>query len=1032
MLQVSLLGEQVITDVATGAARPCPSRTVSLLALLAAHAGAPQQRQRIAGLFWPESGDAQALTNLRRELHHLRQLLDDDPAVVVTSRDLCWVDSTSCRVDVRVFETERRAAMRASEPARALGHAVKALEVYRGDLLPALYDDWLLDLRADLREQCVALCDLICRIGMQQGALAPALEAARRRITLQPLEEVGYRTLMELQVRHGDRAGAISTFHRCSSVLERELGVEPDRATRNLMRRLMAQDGSAGPGRRTDLEPASRSGLAAAQLVGRDHEFGLLRSFWQAAVQGDPRLVLVRGEAGVGKSRLVAELAALARRQGAAVAVAQCFGTAPRLALAPVGDWLRDPAVRTATAALEPLWRLEVDRLVPTGGTDHAAITEGTRAMVDGWQRHRFFEGLARALSGLGRPTLLVLDNLQWCDEETLSFIAFCLGFAQDSPLLMAATLRDDDEQQPELARWLHRMRPAGVLTEVSLGPLDETATGRLAEAVSGRPLPEGATALLQATTAGFPLYVVEAARASYDDGQLQHGDLAAVLRHRLDQTSPAARQVAALAAAVGRDFTLDLLTEASDLTSDLVVEAVDELWRRRLIRELPDGYDFTHDLLRAAAYGLVSPPQRWLLHRRLAQGFELLHPDQLDRVAVQLAEQYSRGGRPDRALPHYLRAAEVAAGRFAHAESNRLNRQALEIIRAMPTGPDRDARELNCLMTMTAPLNAEHGFSSSQLQEALERSLVLAERLCRPDLQLTTLVGLWASRFVQGRILDGRRIAAQAVAMVGPDDDLSSQAHFAYAGSSFSLGMPAEALEHFAVVRDRHGVVSLMVGSRLDVHGAAWAAQAHWLLGHEAEAITACADAVTLARSIEHPFSLAVALGFAAITHQLLGDRVGVAESAAELCDLCQRYSFAYYPEWGRILSGWARQDGQGLSLLQQGIDGLRAQGAFTRMPYWLALLADRLADANRPEAAAATLDAALSGGQARDDRWWLPEVMRIRAGFDPRAAAVDRLRAAAEMARSQGSVALLRRIEADLQLRGAPTVRSSVPLVN
>ena len=123
-------------------------------------------------------------------------------------------------------------------------------------------------------------------------------------------------------------------------------------------------------------------------------------------------------------------------------------------------------------------------------------------------------------------------------------------------------------------------------------------------------------------------------------------GDLAAVLRKRLEQGTAAAREVAGLAAAVGTNFTLDLLTEASDLDADQVVEAVDELWRRRIMREFRDGYDFSHDLLRETAYAGVSPPKRWLLHRRIAQALELLHAEDTGPVAAQLAEQYARGGR--------------------------------------------------------------------------------------------------------------------------------------------------------------------------------------------------------------------------------------------------------------------------------------------------------------------------------------------------------------------------------------------------
>ena len=199
---------------------------------------------------------------------------------------------------------------------------------------------------------------------------------------------------------------------------------------------------------------------------------------WRAAEAGRRGLVLVRGGAGVGKTRLVAEVAEMARSQGAVVATAQCFGTAGRLALAPVADWLRNDAVQSAAATLDPAWRTEVGRLVPVGGARDA----GSRATADAWQRHRFFEGLARALIAVQRPLLLVLDNVQWCDQETLAFITFCLGLADDARLLVAATLREDDlDEDPELADWIVRMRATGLLTEISLSPLEAADTARLA-----------------------------------------------------------------------------------------------------------------------------------------------------------------------------------------------------------------------------------------------------------------------------------------------------------------------------------------------------------------------------------------------------------------------------------------------------------------------------------------------------------------------------------------------------------------------
>nr|MBA3800769.1 AAA family ATPase [Geodermatophilaceae bacterium] len=551
MLQVTLLGEQAIADDATGTVQTRSSRTIALVGFLVLHAGSPQTRHRIAGLFWPDSTDAQALTNLRRELHHLRQVLGAETSLVVTSKDLSWQDTESCRVDVRTFGIERQAALEAAATGDVdgvLAHATAAIDRYQGDLLPGLYDDWLLEARSELERQSVDLCDRLCQARARTGDLTGAVEVARRRVALEPLEEVGYRTLMQLLADLGDRAGAVSTYHHCASLLERELGIDPDQATRKTLDRLLASAPAAVAPPPIIEPPTGRSGVAAAKLFGRTRELGLLESAWRTAAAGSPSLVLVRGEAGVGKTRLVGEVADLARSQGAVVASSQCFGTSGRLALAPVADWLRNSAVQSAADTLDPVWRIEVDRLVPSA-KDRANVSVGSRAMVDAWQRHRFFEGMARALIGVRRPMLLVLDNLQWCDQETLSFLTFYLGLATDAPVLFAGTLRNDNVA-PELLDWTGRMRDTGLLTDILLGPLEVADTARLAEAISGRTLPEEDSHLLQATTGGFPLYVVEAARTTVDLGStsLPVGDLTTVLRNRLDQVDPVAREVAGLA----------------------------------------------------------------------------------------------------------------------------------------------------------------------------------------------------------------------------------------------------------------------------------------------------------------------------------------------------------------------------------------------------------------------------------------------------------------------------------------------------
>jgi len=212
-----------------------------------------------------------------------------------------------------------------------------------------------------------------------------------------------------------------------------------------------------------------------------------------------------------------------------------------------------------------------------------------------------------------------------------------------------------------------------------------------------------------------------------------------------------------------------------------------------------------------------------------------------------------------------------------------------------------------------------------------------------------------------------------------------------------------------------------LSVGVRPDIHAEAWAAHAHWLLGQDADALASADRAIATARAIQNPYNLAVALAYGAVGDQMRHDLPRLRATVSELRELCARYDFAYYREWGLILDGWSRTDGPRIDLAQRGISNLRAEGSFARMPFWLSLLADLLIRSGRPDAARATLDAAVAEARAHDDLWWLPEVLRMRAAHDEGPAAVARLRSAARLASAHGSVALLRRCERDLLSRRA-----------
>ena len=293
-----------------------------------------------------------------------------------------------------------------------------------------------------------------------------------------------------------------------------------------------------------------------------------------------------------------------------------------------------------------------------------------------------------------------------------------------------------------------------------------------------------------------------------------------------------------------------------------------------------------------------------------------------------------------------------------------------------------------------------------------------------------SALTALGTAWFVQGRTADGHRVASRALALAVPGSSAAGQARFIIGGAAIHMGRPAEGLRHLAAAASLGDSTALLsVGTRANVHATAWGAHAHWLLGDDEAATRAASEAVDMARAIGDPFNLAIALAYSAVTHQMRRDRPRLREVVAQLRDLCERYEFAYYREWGLILDGWCGEggrdggpDGRGVRLAELGIGNLKAQGAFARRPYWLSLLADLQDREGLRAAARATLDAALAAGQVHDDLWWLPEVMRMRARHDPPERAVARLRAAVGLASGHGSVALVRRCAADLHDLGVP----------
>jgi class 3 adenylate cyclase len=773
------------------------------------------------------------------------------------------------------------------------------------------------------------------------------------------------------------------------------------------------------------------SGSELSPFTGRDRELAELRRMLEIVMNGEGQVVGLAGDPGLGKSRLAWEFCRLAEHD-AAVAEGRCRPYAAAIAYLPLFELVRnacgmaaDDAPDLAGTKIErKIKALELDVSLahylrhafglPTGDPGVAALDPVAL-------RARTFEALRGLLVAEAghRPLVVLVEDLHWIDQTSEEFLAGFVDELASVPIMLLVTYRPGYSPP-----WPGK----SYASQLALRPLSPAASEKIvASILVGRD--RTAAAAVAERGEGNPFFLEELARASRDQVAGEEGiavpeTVQEVLAARIDRLTADQKAALQVAAVLGREFSLDLAEEIWD--GDVPLEArLQELKGLEFLRERHGGPEriflFTHALTREVAYDGMLEARRRDLHGRAGASLEDSRAGQRFEHGELLGYHYSRSAVPARAIPYLAAAGARARDRYANEEAIRLYRKALSIIGDLPAGSDRDRQELEILEAIAAPLTARYGYPSLELQRTLERTVALAESLGRRDSTVVGLVALWASRFVQGRTADAYQIANRAHSVVGPSSQLRSQVHMTLGGSALSLGRPAEGLRHLELAADLAGsAVWLITGIRTDIQGRAWAAHAYWLLGHDTDAQSDCHRALELARSIDNPFCLAVALAYGSITYQIRHDLPALKDAVGELRELCDRHGFAYYREWGLILDGWSRTGEPAIGLVQQGIGNLKAEGSYARMPYWLSLLADLLADGNQPDAARETLDAALAEATARDDLWWLPEVMRMRAAYDTEQAAVSRLRSAAQLASAQGSSALLRRCEHDLADHG------------
>ncbi|MEZ4861801.1 MAG: BTAD domain-containing putative transcriptional regulator [Caldilineaceae bacterium] len=997
MLTIQVFGSFKITqddEIVTALTRP---RGKSLLAYLLLHQATPQERAHLAALFWPETSDHQARTNLRRELHQLRQALPFfDTYCQSDNHHIHWAPSAACMVDAVAFDQHLQTATQAADPALRQACYQAAIDLYQGDLLPGLYDEWVLAKREVLRQAFIQALEALTALLIAARDYATAITLTQRLLQHDPLYEAGYTQLMELYALQNDRARALHTYHTCATVLERELGVPPGEATATLYQRLLRTD--------TDAIQAHRVTAMALQLVGRKAEWQTLLTTWRRTSRGQAHLLLIEGEAGIGKTRLAEELLDWANRQAIPIARSRAYAAEGRLAYAPVIEWLRSDALRPNLALLTPVWRTEVARLLPELLTEFPGL-RAPEPLTEKWQRQRLFEALARALTVDDRPKVLLMDDLQWCDQETLEWLRYLMHFASGAPLLVLGTVRTEEIEEHHALHALARaLRTNDQLTTVALSPLSAAATTALAVQIHGQSLDNTTATRLFTASEGNPLFVVEmihagigtdnasplAPRPSLPATQLPP-KVYAVIQHRLAQLSPSARALASLAATMGRAFTFDVLVAASVNGEDEVANGLDELWRRRVIREhSAHEYDFSHDRIREAAYAELSPIRRKLLHQRVAQALEAVYDNELDGVSGQLALHCEQAGLLEQAVHWYQRAGQVARQLFAHTEAMLYLKSGLALLDQLPEDDSHKALKLQLLLSLNDLIVYIDGLTSLQRVTILRRAQALATQLQDDECLYTVHVSLSFFYQVRGDLQTASKIAQEHLLLVEQRGDLiqRARAYLCLAVVRMSFGAFQAANHAFAQSRSlldrcptelRHTLLWQQRSSQID----RWWVNTLWLAGFPDQAQAAAQRILLLAPELT-PVDRSNIPFFAAILYRNLRLHQALLQQAELLNRTGKEYSMWLSEQDSMVFHGWLlAQQGDlnaGIALTQRGVEGFRRVGQTMFLTHRLAMLAEMQLLAHQFSAAQMTLDEAFSISQEKGEHFWDVDLYRLQ----------------------------------------------------
>jgi class 3 adenylate cyclase/predicted ATPase len=769
---------------------------------------------------------------------------------------------------------------------------------------------------------------------------------------------------------------------------------------------------------RSRLDVVGSTGLTP--LVGREQEVALLLERWAQVKDGTGQVVLLSGEAGIGKSRLVQVLTEhVATEPQAWLTPCQCSPYHQNTALYPWIDLLerevlyfdRGETPQQKCRKLEgflvqyglplaeamPLFAALLSLQLPA---DYAPLTLSP-AQQKQQTLHAFLTILLRRATQ--QPLLLVMEDLHWADPSTLELLSLLVDQGPTARILALFTFRPDFSPP-----WTGRSH----LTQVTLNRLTRRQVAEMIRQVAhGKTLPPEVSEQVLAKTDGVPLFVEELTKMVLESGLLQEQEeryqltgplpplaipatLHDSLRARLDHLATV-KGLAQLGATLGREFSYELLQAVAPWDEGTLQQGLHQLVEAEFLyqRGVPPQatYLFKHVLIQEAAYQSLLRSTRQRHHQRIAQVLEAQFAETIETQPELLAQHYTAAGLSRQALPYWQRAGQRAIERSAHLEAIAHLTKGLELLKTLPESPPRIQQELMLYVALGPALTATKGQAAAEVEHAYARARELCRQVGETPQLFQVLFGLWGFYEAQGALQTALELGEQLLTLAQrvPDPALLLEAHHALGATLFWRGEVSPAGAHFAqgiALYDpqQHRSLALLYGEDPGVVCRSYAARVLWFLGHPDQALTRSHDALTLAQEVAHPFSHTYALICAAALHQFRRERHTTQAQAEVATRLATEQGLPYWGAWGTILWGWALaaqgQGAEGIAQIRRGLAAYRATGAELLCPYFLALLAEAYGSIGQDEEGLRVLAEALPMVHHNGVRFYEAELHRLK----------------------------------------------------